>query len=102
MSVDRTETEYHLTLNGWVKGSFWVYGRKTEDVSAPADRVETWIEERDLTSGWAPAAVSWRKVWESSDVTAEVKGRLSREFPRPERPMGKPFPKRRRKLADFA
>jgi hypothetical protein len=41
MAKDRTETEYHLTPQGWLKGSFWVGGSKIEDVSAPDVRVES-------------------------------------------------------------
>ena len=51
MSQDHTITEYHLTPNGWIKGSFFVYGEKTVDVSPPSNRVETCIEEVEDTSG---------------------------------------------------
>jgi hypothetical protein len=100
MSADRTETEYHLTPSGWLEGSFWVYSNKAEDVPTLADRVETWIKEVDDTSGWAPPVVSWKKVWESTDVTPNTKSELSLKFPRPEHPTWKPYQKKRRKLAD--
>jgi hypothetical protein len=91
MLQDHTETEYHLTPHGWLKGSFWVYGAKTEDVPAPSVRVETWVEEIDDPLGGAPAAVSWRRVWESDSATQEAKAELRQRFPRPEyRPLEKP------------
>jgi hypothetical protein len=91
MLQDHTETEYHLTPHGWLKGSFWVYGTKTEDVPAPSVRVETWVEEIDDPLGGAPPAVSWRRVWESDSATQEAKAELRQRFPRPEyRPLEKP------------
>jgi|SRR6476661_10856821 len=84
MSVDRTEEEYHLTPSGWVSGSFFVYGDKTEDGPIPQDRVETWIEEIEDTSLYSPQIVSWRKVWESPSVSSEAKADLYNKYPRPE------------------
>jgi hypothetical protein len=43
MLQEHTETEYHLTPHGWLKGSFWVDCTKTEDVPVPSDRVETCV-----------------------------------------------------------
>jgi hypothetical protein len=96
MSQDHTTTEYHLTPNGWIKGSFFVYGEKTEDVSPPANRVETCIEEVEDISGWAPPIVSWKTIWESEEVSPEARNELKQKFPRPERATWTRFQKKRR------
>jgi hypothetical protein len=84
MSKGHTETEYHLTPQGWLKGSSWVYGAKTEDVPAPSVRVESWIEEIDDPSGGAAPKVSWRRIWESDSATQHAKVELRHRFPLPE------------------
>jgi hypothetical protein len=90
MLKDRTETEYHLTRQGWVKGSFWVCGTKIEDVSAPSVRVESWVEEIDSPSGGALPNVSWRRIWESDSITHHARTELRQRFPLPEyRPLQK-------------
>jgi hypothetical protein len=90
MPREHTETEYHLTPHGWLKGSFWVYGTQTEDVPIPSDRVETCVEKIDDGSGVPSPAISWRRVWESDSATQETKAELRQQFPRPEyRPLEK-------------
>jgi hypothetical protein len=83
MSQDHTEREYHLTPVGWVSGTFRIYGAMSEEVPPPPDRIETWIEEVDDTSGYDPPAVSWKKIWESESASARSKAELNRQFPRP-------------------
>ena len=90
MLKDRTETEYHLTPQGWLKGSFWVCGAKIEDVSAPDIRVESWVEEIDSPSGGALPNVTWRRIWESDSITHHARVELRQRFPLPEyRPLEK-------------
>jgi hypothetical protein len=96
VSQDHTTTEYHLTPNGWTKGSFSVYGEKTAVVPPPANRVETCIEEVEDTSGWAPPIVSWKTIWESEEVPPEARNELKQKFPRPERATWTRFQKKRR------
>ena len=83
MSQDHTEREYHLTPVGWVSGTFRVYGATSAEIPSPPDRVETWIEEVDDTSGDDLPAVSWKKIWESDSASARSKAELNRRFPRP-------------------
>jgi len=91
MLKGHTENEYHLTPQGWLKGSFWVCGAKIEDVPAPSVRVESWIEEIDGPSGGALPNVSWRRIWESDSATEHAKLELRQRFPLPEyRPREKP------------
>jgi hypothetical protein len=81
MLKDRTETEYHLTPRGWLKGSYWVCGAKVEDVSAPDIRVESWVEEIDSPSGGALPNVTWRRIWESDSITHHARVELRQRFP---------------------
>jgi hypothetical protein len=91
MLKGHTETEYHLTPQGWLKGSFWVCGAKIEDVPAPFVRVESWIEEIEGPSGDALPNVFWRRIWESDSATQHAKVELRQRFPLPEyRPLEKP------------
>jgi hypothetical protein len=98
MSEDRTEQEYHLTPNGWVAGSFFVYADKTEDGPVPPDRVETWIEEVLDTSRYSPQIVAWKQIWKSPTVSAEVKADLDRKFPRPEFKLREKYRKPKRRI----
>jgi hypothetical protein len=97
MSQDHTEREYHLTPVGWVSGTFRVYGAATEEMKPPPDRVETWIEEIDDTSGGSSPAVFWRQIWESDSVSPETRAELNRKFPRPKQVTGKKPKKKLRK-----
>jgi hypothetical protein len=91
MLKDRTETEYHLTSQGWLKGSFWVRGAKIEDVPAPDLRVESWVEEIDSPPDSALPKVSWRRIWESDSITDHSRKELRQRFPLPAyRPLEKP------------
>jgi hypothetical protein len=101
MSADNTEQEFHLTPNGWLKGSFSVYGKKTEDVPIPADRIQSGIEEIDDTSGWAPPAVFWKVTWTSDSITPEELAELQEKFQRPAHVPWKKFKKKKKKLADY-
>jgi hypothetical protein len=86
-----TETEYHLTPQGWLKGSSWVWGAKIEDVPVPSVRVESWIEEIDGPSDRALPTVSWRRFWESDSITQQAKLELRQRFSLPEyRPLEQP------------
>ena len=84
MLKGHTETEYHLTPQGWLKGSFWVCGANIEDVPAPTVRVESWIEEIDDRSSGALPNVSWRRIWESDSATQRARTELRQRFPLPE------------------
>jgi hypothetical protein len=101
VSQDHTTTEYDLTPNGWIKGSFFVYGKKTENVPPPTNRVETWSEEVEDTSGWAPPIISWKPIWESEEVSPEVRNELKQKFPRPERATWARFQKKQRSADSY-
>jgi hypothetical protein len=98
MSQDRTTQEYHLTPKGWVSGTFAVYGNVQKEVAPPADRIETWIEEVDDSSGWAPQAIDWKLTW--FNPNAQTRAHLTKQFPKPMFQPRKIFKKKKKKLAD--
>jgi hypothetical protein len=99
MSQDHTEREYHHT--SWLGELLGVYGAATEEMQPPPDRVETWIEEIDDTSGSSPPAVFWRQIWGSDSVGPETKVELNRKFPRPEQAMWKKPKNKPRKRLEY-
>jgi len=101
MSQDQTTQEYHLTPSGWVPGTFSVYSATQEEVSPPVDRVETWLEKVDDSSGWAPQSVDWELVWVAPGVTLETRTELNQKYPKPMLEPRKTLRKKRKKLADY-
>jgi hypothetical protein len=100
MSIDRTETEYHLTQNGWVAGTFSSYGQKRGQVDPPPDRVESWLRKMEQSSGYAPGISEWVLVWESPDVPLDSRKELRSKYPFPPDATWQPYKKKRKKLAD--
>lgn len=101
MASDEHQIERHLTPHGWISGNEWVNGRQIKTVDLPADRVETWVEEiSDSSEGWAPATTFSKLIWESPDVSAEVRAELNEKYPRPEYKPWKPIPRKKRKNLD--
>ena len=71
MAVDRVESLYHLTPNGWVDGSVdSMWGNKTVD--PPSDRVETWKHKIYQSSAYSPEERSWDEVAGSSPVVPAI------------------------------
>lgn len=101
MASDEHQIERHLTPNGWIAGNEWVNGKQIKTVELPPDRVETWVEEiSDSSGGWAPSTTFSKLVWESPDVSAEVRAELKKRYPRPEYKPWKPLPRKKRKTLD--
>lgn len=101
MAQDDYQFERHLTPSGWVMGSEWVNGAPTKTIEPPSDRIETWIElHEDSSGGWAPPAISSRLVWESPDVSPEVRADFNKRFPRPEAKPWKQIPKKKKLPVD--
>jgi len=98
VAQDDYEFERHLTPNGWVMGSEWVNGTPIKTVAPPPDRVETWKElHQDSSGGWAPPAISSKPVWQSPDVSAELRAELNEKFPRPEATPWKELPRKKKR-----
>jgi hypothetical protein len=84
MAVDRIETLYHLTHNGWVEGSVdSMWTAHNQIVEPPADRVETWKYRIYQSSAYSPEERSWDMVWHSPEVSAEERKALHQKYPDP-------------------
>jgi hypothetical protein len=76
MSADRHEEEYHLTPDGWFRGSQRANRNKTKTVARPAEAVLTLIKESISPCGIDPAEVSWLDRWRSKATTEKEIMRL--------------------------
>jgi hypothetical protein len=99
MSRDYTEHEYHLTTSGWISGTTSICG-KTQEVSPPADRLETCLEYIDTSSDWDPPVEYLKTTWRSETFTDEARAELYKKFPPPKYVPWKKFKKKKRVLAD--
>lgn len=84
MSADDWSDEYHLTPNGWVKGTS-KYFRKVqgEDVPRPPSAVETWEEHCNQRSMWSGDDYSYELLWRDTNVPEAEGVALRERFPSP-------------------
>lgn len=82
MSFDHTTQEYHLTLSGWITGSFLVYG-EGKKIEPPTDRIETWVIDTFQSSGFAAETVTEELIWKSPDYSESQREALRYKFPPP-------------------
>ncbi len=71
MAVDDLEREYHLTPNGWVKGTSFCFGNTDKEITPPPDRVLTIVERTYQSSRRSQEEISSRVTWRSPMVSAE-------------------------------
>lgn len=83
MSYDKTTQEYHLTPNGWVAGTFSVYGVPQAIVEPPVDRVETWEQNMVQSSSFSKGEYNWDRVWVTPNSDEKDLDILRRRYPRP-------------------
>lgn len=83
MSYDKTTQEYHLTPDGWVDGTFSVYGVPDKVLKPPVNRVETWECNMEQSYPTAREIYEWERTWVSPNVTEKKLSELHRKFPRP-------------------
>lgn len=73
----REYTEYHLTPNGWVKGTTQTDFNRIER-PVPPDRVLTQIYEEFLSSGYSPMDKTVGTIWSKGE--GELEDELLRKF----------------------
>ena len=83
MSVDSSETEWHLTPQGWVAGTSRFYGKPDKDgeIEPPQDRVETWVSKTYQRSAWSSEERTWRRIWFDANLPEEDRNALRAKFP---------------------
>lgn len=62
---EQWEYEYHLTLQGWVSGSFYFRGTLARKVQTPSDRILTLVQESGRASENTGMRTTWRREWRS-------------------------------------
>ena len=82
MAVDREEREYHLTPNGWVKGTAKGMFAGTITGSVPEDRVLTLVWKMVQKSRHEPESRWVEEAWRGS-ISDEKLTELRAKFPPP-------------------
>ena len=81
MAWDRTTTEYHLTLNGWVRGTEHIFSNRVgAEVERPRNAVEIWEHRMVHPSGWAQEEHTWRMVWHDASLPKDERDTLRARF----------------------
>ena len=82
MAADDVLTEYHLTPDGWVKGTEQYFGSGAR-VPRPATAVETWKCRIYQRSIYSEEQRSEELIWHATDVSEAERQALHAKFPRP-------------------
>ena len=83
MSVDQTTDYYHLTPNGWVKGTSKIYRNVHSEVEPPEDRIETLERYMTQSHAFASEQVTWSRVWKDESYTEDQLLEIRNKFPYP-------------------
>jgi len=84
MSADNWRQEYHLTPNGWIKGTDRSYGHVQGDpVERPIDAVETWEEHITQSSIYSETFSHKKLLWTSPAHSQEVRDAIKAGFREP-------------------
>jgi len=84
MSIDSTSTEYHLTPNGWITGTFSFYGNpQGKIIDRPHDTVETWIEHEKQMHINSAVTKTFKRIWKNSDILETEILKLHDKYPKP-------------------
>jgi len=83
MSCDSTDDEYHLTPNGWVKGTHYYYGEADKIIERPIDTVGTWVRKMRQSISYAPEDITWDLIWASPDYSESERTDIEKKYPRP-------------------
>ena len=77
------DIEYHLTPDGWVTGTKYVFGKPTNGVLRPADCVLTLKLSMRQTLEVSTGEKSWTEIWKSPSAKKQYIAKLQKQFPRP-------------------
>ena len=87
-SCDSTDDEYHLTPDGWIRGTHYCYGKAAKIVECPENCAETWIKRRvrqmRQSYSYAREEIEWKCIWISTDYSEHERIALQEKYPRPE------------------
>lgn len=93
MAASNEWTEWHLTKNGWVKGTEKTdFGRS--DIETPADRIATYRYKEYVASVHSRMNISWDREWSQDNASLQEIINSHGEYPNDfirDRVMGKPI-----------
>jgi hypothetical protein len=81
MAVDRVETFWYLTPNGWIAGSIDSMWTGLKTVEPPTDCVETWVQNLSQQSSYSPESNIFRLIWFSPTISVDERKVLHERFP---------------------
>lgn len=81
---DSTDTDYHLTETGWVRGTHLFFGKGTV-VDPPTNRIETWHRKmRDSSPYSRREDVTWSLTWSDHTISDADRATRRKKFGPPE------------------
>lgn len=83
MAIRNEWTEWHLTPDGWQKGSTRVQGSGNNWTDEPADRVLSFMYKEVATDSTPEPKVSYEETWRSKTAT-DVDALLRQHGPAPQ------------------
>ncbi|MGD0124005.1 MAG: hypothetical protein ABSF46_01505 [Terriglobia bacterium] len=78
------DIDYHLTPNGWIKGTSYFFGNLTSGSVRPADCVLTLRLSVRQTFGFSGRKETWSEIWKSRSAKTGYVAKLQKNFPRPQ------------------
>jgi hypothetical protein len=84
MAADHWSQEYHLTRDGWVKGTYRYFSKiDGDEVARPDGAVETWEEDCSQRSMWSGDDYSYRLLWHDENIPEDERRALRHRVPSP-------------------
>ena len=84
MAIRNEWTEWHLTPEGWQRGSTRVHGKGNTWADEPESRVLSYVYKEVATSSTPEAVVSSEETWRSKTAT-DIDALLRQHGPSPQR-----------------
>lgn len=73
------DVEFHLTPNGWVRGTEWFVGIIQAEITPPPNRILTIVKRVTTSAATGRDEISWRNTWRNTAIPeAEVAAVRSR------------------------
>jgi len=83
MAEDDYKVEYHLTPNGWVRGTSWFFGKLQDEIKQrPNDTVRTCLYHETQSSMYGKPTIIWKEIWSNPDVDENTINALIEKYPR--------------------
>jgi hypothetical protein len=85
MAEDNLRIEFHLTPNGWLRGTTRYFDKvQNVIVERPSNAVETSELHIFQRSSWSPEQRTWKVLWRLDGISDQELKALYRKFPQPD------------------